>query len=141
MRAATGRSPAFAHVFALGRQGVRYLVVSAVALGCDLSVYALCLQAALAAPAAGALGYSGGLLVHYLLSALWVFPDPVGTRHTKATLAKFAATGLLGLALTSGLIGTLTGAGLCGAYAAKIVAIAASTVTVFAVRRAYVFAA
>jgi putative flippase GtrA len=141
MRAATGRRPALAHVFDLARQGARYLVVSAVALGCDLSVYALSLKASLAAPAAGALGYGGGLAVQYVLSAFWVFPDPVGRRRTQATLAKFVATGLLGLALTSGLIGTLTGAGLCGAYAAKIVAIAVSTVTVFAVRRAYVFAA
>jgi len=141
MRAVTDCSPAWAHVIDLGRQGARYLGVSAVALGLDLSVYALALKASLAAAAAGALGYSGGLVVHYVLSAFWVFPDPVGRRHSKATLAKFVATGLLGLALTSGLIGTLTGAGLCGAYAAKIVAIAVSTVTVFAVRRAYVFAA
>src|SRR5215469_5831087 len=135
MRAATPRRPAFGPVFDLGRQGARYLVVSAVALGCDLSVYAFGLKAALAP---GALGYSGGLILHYVLSAFWVFPDPMGRRRTKTTLAKFVATGLLGLGLTSGLIGALTGAGLCGAYTAKIVAIAVSTVTVFAVRRTYV---
>jgi putative flippase GtrA len=140
MPAATGRSAWWGHAFELGRQGARYLLVSVVALGFDLSLYALGLKAALAAAAAGALGYSGGLLIHYVLSTFWVFPDPVGRRSTRATLAKFVATGLLGLALTSGLIGTLTGAGLCGPYAAKIVAIAVSTVTVFAVRRAYVFA-
>jgi putative flippase GtrA len=141
MHAATGRSAWWGHAFALGRQGARYLVVSAVALGFDLCVYALGLKASLAAAAAGALGYSGGLIIHYVFSAFWVFPDPAGRRPTLATLTKFVATGLLGLALTSGLIGTLTGAGLCGPYAAKIVAILVSTVTVFAVRRAYVFAA
>ena len=140
MRAATDRSATGAHAFDLGRQGARYLLVSAVALGFDLFIYAVGLKASLAAAAAGALGYSGGLIIHYLLSALWVFPDPMRRRRTKATLAKFVASGLLGLGLTSGLIGTLTGAGLCGAYAAKIVAIAVSTVSVFAVRRAYVFA-
>ena len=140
MRAATPRRPAFGHVFDLGRQGARYLVVSAVALGCDLSVYAFGLKASLAPAAAGALGYSGGLFLHYVLSAFWVFPDPMGRRRTKTTLAKFVATGVLGLGLTSGLIGALTGGGLCGAYTAKIVAIAVSTVTVFAVRRTYVFA-
>jgi putative flippase GtrA len=140
MRAATPRSPAFGHAFDLGRQGARYLVVSAVSLGCDLSVYAFALKASLTPAVAGALSYSGGLILHYVLSAFWVFPDPMGRRRTKTTLAKFVATGLLGLALTSGLIGALTGAGLCGAYAAKIVAIVVSTVTVFAVRRAYVFA-
>jgi putative flippase GtrA len=141
MRAATGRSAWWGHAFELGREGARYLVVSAVALGFDLWVYALGLKASLAAAAAGALGYSAGLIIHYVFSAWWVFPDPVGRRPPLATLAKFVATGLIGLALTSGLIGTLTGAGLCGPYAAKIVAIAVSTVTVFAVRRAYVFAA
>jgi putative flippase GtrA len=141
VRAAIDRSPSTGRSFELGRQGVRYLVVSAVALGCDLSIYAMGLKASLAAAAAGALGYSGGLMIHYMLSTFWVFPDPEGRRGTAATLVKFVATGLLGLALTTGLIGTLTGAGLCGAYAAKIVAIAVSTVTVFAVRRAYVFAA
>jgi putative flippase GtrA len=141
MHAATGRSAWWGHAFELGRQGARYLVVSAVALGFDLCVYALGLKASLAAAAAGALGYSGGLIIHYVFSAFWVFPDPAGRRPTLATLTKFVATGLLGLALTSGLIGTLTGAGLCGPYAAKIVAILVSTVTVFAVRRAYVFAA
>ena len=141
MRAATGRSPLWGHAFELGRQGARYLVVSAVALGFDLSIYALGLRASLAAPAAGALGYSGGLMIHYVLSAFWVFPDPMGQRRIRVTLLKFFATGLLGLALTSGLIGTLTDARLCGPYVAKLVAIAVSTVTVFAVRRAYVFVA
>jgi putative flippase GtrA len=141
MRAATGRSPLWGHTFDLGRQGARYLVVSAGALGFDLSIYALGLKASLTAAAAGALGYSGGLIIHYVFSTFWVFPDPAGRRRTTATLIKFVATGLLGLALTSGLIGTLTGAGLCGPYAAKIVAIAVSTATVFAVRRAYVFGA
>jgi putative flippase GtrA len=70
-----------------------------------------------------------------------VFPDPAGRRRTPVTLAKFLATGLLGLGVTAGLIGTLTGIGLCGADAAKLIAIAASTVTVFAARRTYVFAA
>jgi putative flippase GtrA len=141
MRAARGRSAGWGQAYELGRQGARYLLVSAAALGLDLCIYALGLQASLAAAAAGALGYSGGLIIHYVFSAQWVFPDPVGRRRTTATLAKFVASGLLGLVLTSGLIGTLTGAGLCGPYAAKIVAIAVSTVTVFAVRRAYVFAA
>jgi len=140
MNAAMARSFSAGRAFELGRQGARYLVVSTVALGCDLTVYAIGLKASLAAAAAGALGYSGGLIIHYLLSAFWVFPDPAGRRRTPVTLAKFVATGLLGLGLTAGLIGTLTGAGLCGAYAAKLVAIAVSTVTVFAVRRVYVFA-
>jgi putative flippase GtrA len=140
MRAVTGRNAWWGHAFELGRQGARYLVVSAVALGFDLCIYTLGLKASLAAAAAGALGYSGGLVIHYVFSAFWVFPDPVGQRPPVATLAKFVATGLLGLALTSGLIGTLTATGLCGPYAAKIVAIAVSTVAAFAVRRAYVFA-
>ena len=119
-------------------QGARYLIASAAALACDVAVYALLLRSGLAAAAAGTIGYGVGLLVHYSLSAAWVFPDRGGRRRTVPTFAKFAATGVLGLAMTTTIIAVL--AGLCGAIAAKMMAVGVSYVAVFVLRRLYVFA-
>ncbi len=121
-------------------QSARSLVASAAALGGDLIVYAILVQAQLAPAAAGAVGYSFGLVLHYSLSAGWVFPDRARRRRAAPTFVKFAATGLLGLALTAAIIGALTGAGLCGAYIAKAIAVALSYLSVFTLRRLYVFA-
>jgi len=125
----------------LGRESSRYLLVSGFALCCDLAVYATLIFAGLTAAAAGAVGYAVGLIVHYVLSAWWVFPDREGRRRTVPTLAKFVATGLIGLTLTSAVIGVLTRNGLMGAFTAKGIAVAFSYVAVFMLRRAYVFTA
>ena len=124
----------------LVRESGRYLIASATALGCDLLVYAVLLRLQCMPPVAGALGYAAGMIAHYVLSAGWVFPDLGQRRRTLPTFAKFIATGVYGLGLTTAAIWMLTGAGLCGAYAAKVVAVAISYVAVFALRRAYVFA-
>ena len=124
----------------LGRESGRYLIASATAFACDLLVFAVLLPLQCVPPVAGALGYAAGMIVHYVLSAGWVFPDLGRRRRALPTFAKFIATGVCGLGLTTTAIWALTGAGLCGAYAAKIVAIGISCVAVFALRRAYVFA-
>ena len=124
----------------LGDESIRYLLVSAVALGCDLAVYAGLIRAGAMAAVAGALGYALGILVHYALSAYWVFPDVDGTRRTAPTLVKFAATGLLGLMTTAAIIDGLTRHHIAGAYAAKGVAIVSAYLAVFILRRTYVFA-
>jgi putative flippase GtrA len=123
-----------------GGESLRYLVVSAVALGCDVAVYATLLGSGTRATAAGAAGYMLGLLVHYALSARWVFPDAEGTRRTAPTFVKFVATGLIGLATTAAIIDALTRSQLAGAYAAKAAAVVAAYVVVFLLRRGYVFA-
>jgi putative flippase GtrA len=124
----------------LGSESLRYLVVSAVALGCDLAVYVSLLGSGTRATAAGAAGYLFGLLVHYALSARWVFPDAAGTRRTAPTLVKFVATGLIGLATTAAIIEGLTRSHLAGAYPAKAAAVVAAYVVVFLLRRGFVFA-
>ncbi len=124
----------------IGREGVRYGIVSVGALACDLVVYAAVVQVGVLPAAAGALGYVIGLLVHYTLSSCWVFPDP-GERRTVPTLAKFVATGLLGLMLTTAIIGILTTLGLATPFLAKAIAVGSSGLAVFLLRRAYVFAA
>jgi putative flippase GtrA len=123
-----------------GGESLRYLVVSAVALGCDVAVYASLIGGGTRAAAAGAAGYIFGLVVHYALSARWVFPDAAGTRRTAPTFVKFAATGLVGLATTAAVIDLLTGNHLAGAFTAKAAATVTAYVVVFLLRRTFVFA-
>jgi putative flippase GtrA len=121
-------------------ESLRYFVVSAIALGCDVAVYAGLIGGGIMATAAGATGYLTGIFVHYVLSARWVFPDAEGTRRTGPTLAKFVASGLIGLATTAAIIDVLTRNHVAGAFAAKAAAVVAAYVLVFLLRRTYVFA-
>ena len=82
-----------------------------------------------------------GLLVHYALSARWVFPDAAGTRRTAPTFVKFAAAGFIGLAATAAVIDVLTRNHLAGAFSAKAAAVVTAYVIVFLLRRTFVFAA
>jgi putative flippase GtrA len=125
----------------LGGESIRYLAVSAVALGCDVAVYAGLVSGGTRAAAAGAVGYAIGLIVHYALSARWVFPDAKGTRRTAPTLVKFVATGFIGLATTAAIIDGLTRNHVAGAFSAKAAAVVTAYVIVFLLRRTYVFAA
>ena len=125
----------------LGGESLRYLIVSTVALGCDVAVYAGLLLSGTRAAAAGAVGYAIGLIVHYALSARWVFPDAKGTRRTAPTLVKFVATGLIGLATTAAIIDGLTRNHVADAFSAKGAAVVTAYVIVFLLRRTYVFAA
>jgi len=137
-----GRSfAALAALRRFGGESLRYLVVSAGALGCDVAVYAALIAGGIMATAAGAAGYTFGLLVHYALSARWVFPDGERRRRTAPTLVKFAATGLIGLAATAAIIDALTRNHLAGALSAKAVAVVTSYLIVYLLRRTYVFAA
>jgi len=124
----------------LGGESLRYSLVSALALGCYVTLYMLLIKGGLRAALAGALGYLLGIAVHYVLSSAWVFPDRAGARRTAPTFAKFLGTGLIGLAMTAVIIDVLTGNGIAGAFMAKAAAAAATYVTVFLLRRLYVFA-
>jgi putative flippase GtrA len=129
-----------AHLATLGRQSIRYGLASTLALAFDVAVYAVALRLAAAPAAAGAIGYATGLLVHYALSSCWVFPDRTGDRRVLPTFAKFGASGLMGLIMTTTVIGALTVSGVSGAFAAKAAAVGLTYVAVFLVRRRYVFA-
>lgn len=125
----------------IGGESLRYFVVSAIALVCDVAVYATLIGSGMRATAAGVAGYTFGILVHYALSTRWVFPDPDGMRRPAPTLAKFLATGFLGLATTAAIIDVLTREHIVGAFAAKAAAVGAAYVVVFVLRRSYVFGA
>ena len=123
-----------------GGESLRYLVVSATALGCDVAVYASLIGSGVMATVAGAAGYLMGIFIHYGLSARWVFPDAAGKRRTAPTLTKFVATGLIGLAATTTIIDVLTRNHIAGAFLAKAAAVVTAYVLVFLLRRTYVFA-
>lgn len=123
-----------------GTESLRYFAVSALALGCDLAIYASLIGIGIMATAAGATGYLMGIFVHYALSSRWVFPDAGGTRRTAPTLAKFVVSALIGLATTTTIIDVLTRNHLAGAFPAKAAAVVTSYVIVFLLRRTYVFA-
>jgi putative flippase GtrA len=123
----------------LGWQSVRYALVSAFALACDVVTYTLALEFAKPPAIAGALGYATGLLLHYALSSGWVFPDHTGERRALPTFMKFAASGLIGLTMTTVVIAVLTTSGLSGPFGAKAAAVGLSYIAVFLVRRTYVF--
>jgi putative flippase GtrA len=123
-----------------GGESLRYLVVSAIALACDVAVYATLIGSGTRPTVAGTAGYTFGILVHYALSARWVFPDADGTRRTTTTLAKFLASGLLGLATTAAIIDVLTRQHAVGPFVAKAAAVVTAYLIVFLLRRTYVFA-
>ena len=117
----------------------RYLLASVVALGCDVAVYFALVGMSLDTTFASALGYSIGIIVHWLISSQIVFVGKLreGTAlHLQRAL--FAGSALLGLGLTVGVVAMLTGAG-SDALTAKIAAIIVSFVAVYVTRKWGVF--
>lgn len=120
-------------------QALAYLVVSALALACDTGTYLVVAVLGLSAAKAGAIGYLLGLGVHYGLSRTFVF-DARATNKPEAQLfLEFAASGLLGLALTVTVIATTVDILGLALLPAKVAAIAISFVSVFLIRRFVVF--
>ena len=120
-----------------------YLAVSAVALALDLGVYWLLLGLSLMPALAAVIGYSLGLVVHYLLASRLVFASRLLKRGLSAeapTFAKYAATGIAGIALTAAIVAIGTDMLSWSAIGAKLVATACAFVAVFLMRRCLVFA-
>lgn len=87
------------HAATLLREGWRYGLVSALALGADTASYAVALQAGAPLALAIALGFAAGLTVAYAGSVQWVF-DQHRLRDRRAEFAAFAVIGLVGLLIT-----------------------------------------
>jgi putative flippase GtrA len=118
-----------------------YLAVSGIALGVDFALYWLLLGLFAKAFMPAAIGYSVGLVVHYLLASRLVF----GARHVKRglaetpTFAKYCATGVAGLAMTAAIVGLGTDVLGWSAIGAKVAATGFAFVAVFLMRRYVVF--
>jgi putative flippase GtrA len=121
---------------------VRYLLASALALAVDFAAFLLLLRAGMMAAPASALGYSCGIVAHWLLSSRKVFVGGVARRGPERTRQKvlFVMSALLGLALTTAIVGTASRAGL-DPRLAKLAAIAVSFATTWLLRERLIFRA
>lgn len=121
---------------------LRYLLASIGALAVDMGSFLLLLSAHVAAAPASAAGYSLGILAHWLLSSRAVFADSVAAggnaRHMQK--AGFVGSALLGLLLTTMIVGAGDAAGI-DPRLAKVAAIGVSFIATWIVRSRFVFRA
>lgn len=119
---------------------LRYFGASLGALAVDVGAFFAALALGIAAGPASALGYSLGILVHWLISSRAVFHDGVASAGRQRTVQKvfFVLSALAGLALTT-LIVTLADRAGIDPRVAKLVAIIASFALTYALRARIVF--
>lgn len=117
----------------------RYLLASIVSLAFDVALFMVLVTLMMEASIASILGYSAGIVVHWLISSSFVFP---GKKRGGAALQfqrlGFVATALLGLAITFGIVKWMTALGFVP-LAAKGAAIFVSFFAVYLTRRFGVF--
>ncbi len=125
---------------ARGATYVRYLAASVGALAADFALFLVLASGGTAPVIASAIGYSVGILVHWLVSSRSVFSDRVAdggaARHRQKLL--FVASALVGLALTSGIVGLSHMAGL-PLWLAKAAAVVVSFQATYLLRNRIVF--
>lgn len=118
----------------------RYIMASALALAADLSLFMALLELGLQPVPASMAGYCGGLVIHWIVSSRLVFAEQAvrGPQRTRQK-ALFVISTLIGLALTSLIVGTGSHFGL-DPRLAKLIAVAVSFQTTYLLRRSVVFA-
>jgi len=86
---------------------LRYVLASVGALAVDVGSFLALLALGLTAAPASAIGYSLGILAHWLMSSRAVFQDKVAVDGMARTRQKalFVISALLGLALTTAIVG------------------------------------
>jgi putative flippase GtrA len=87
---------------------LRYVLVSFGALAVDMGVFLAILSAHIPSVAASAIGYSCGILAHWILSSRTVFQDRVSARGSDERTrqkAMFVLSALLGLGVTMAIVG------------------------------------
>lgn len=120
---------------------IRYVGVSAAALGVDMALFLSLLAGGMAATLASAMGYCLGIVIHWFLSSRVVFASQLAENGTARTKQKslFVASALLGLGLTVLIVGMSTKAGFDPPIA-KFLAIAVSFNVTYLLRKVVVFA-
>lgn len=121
---------------------VRYILASVGALAIDVGSFLAFLSFGMASAPAAALGYSLGILAHWLLSSRAVFHDTVAARGTARTRQKalFVGSALAGLGLTTLIVGAGDWAGI-DPRIAKLVAVVLSFTLTYLLRKSVVFRA
>jgi putative flippase GtrA len=119
---------------------LRYIIVSAAALGIDSTVFLIGMELGVAAALAGAIGYLAGVVGHWFLSTRIVFHDDVADggaeRHKQKAL--FLTSAFIGLGLTVGIIALAVSLGY-DPRLAKLAAIAVSFNVTYLLRQRVVF--
>ena len=125
----------------LRQRYIRYGVASVVALGSDVGLFLLFMRTGLDPAPASALGYSVGILVHWLISSRLVFAEGTAPKGPERTRQKglFVGSALVGLAITTGIVALGGFRGLMP-IASKLIAIAVSFQTTYILRKTIVFA-
>ena len=124
-----------------GNVFLRYVAASIGALATDMIVFLLLLETGMLGTAASAVGYSVGILAHWILSSRTVFHDRVSEKGTSARTqqkAMFLGSALLGLVLTITVVGAGTTLGM-DPRVAKVAAIATAFVLTYLLRNVVIF--
>ena len=114
----------------------RYLLASICALSADMALFLALVHAGSGPSVAAIAGYSAGLILHWAISIRFVFNPQ---RPTTAQRMGFVASAAIGLCITTGLVTGMLALG-SGAALAKLVAVPASFLAVYAMRKYGVFA-
>jgi len=119
---------------------VRYVLASVGALAVDVGSFLALLAIGVMAAPASAIGYSLGILAHWLMSSRAVFIGDVAERGAARTRQKalFVVSALIGLALTTAIVGVGDWSGI-DPRMAKVAAIAVSFLVTWLIRSRIVF--
>ena len=119
---------------------LRYILASVGSLAVDVAGFLALMALAVAAAPASAVGYSLGIVTHWLLSSRAVFQDSVAQRGHARTRQKamFVISALIGLALTTAIVASGVWAGI-DPRLAKLVAIGVSFMVTWLLRSKIVF--
>ena len=120
---------------------VAYAGASVLALATDTGLFLLLLDSGLSPLSASSIGYIVGILVHWLVSSRLVFADGTAARGSdqrRKQKALFVGSALIGLAITSAIVGGGVAAGI-DPRIAKLIAIVVSFQATYLLRRHVVF--
>lgn len=119
---------------------VRYILASVGALAVDMGTFLALLSASVPPVAASAVGYGIGIMVHWILSSRKVFAEQVAPSGMERTRQKamFVVSALIGLGVTTVIVGGASAAGL-DPRIAKLCAIVVSFAVTWLLRKRVVF--
>jgi len=120
---------------------VRYIGASAVSLGVDFAIFMVALSVGVPPALAAACGYIVGIVCHWLISSRMVFVGHVAedSASRRNQQALFVLSALVGLGITTGIVGIGSRYGL-DPRVAKGIAIVVSFQATYLIRKKLVFA-